>query len=110
MSLKQQQPRSEKIQALEDSQEEVHFSTTTYPLHDLPYLHLLPPQDKSKVIKGALPASQSLHLQLPQLRLFFPRLQQRLDEMRLPESDVQEDAVGLENAVDLPSKESQTKK
>ena len=108
MSLKQQQPRSEKIQALEDSQEEVHFSTTTYPLHDLPYLHLLPPQDKSKVIKGALPASQSLHLQLPQLLL--ADLQQRLDEMRLPESDIQKDAVGLEDAVNLPSNESQKKK
>jgi hypothetical protein len=74
-----------------------------YQLHDLPYS--LSPQDKSKVIKRALPTSKSLHIQLPQLLL--SHLQQRLDEMRLPESDIQEDAVGFENAVDLPSNKSQ---
>jgi hypothetical protein len=62
---------------------------------------VFPPQDESKVIKRALPTSQSLHIQLPQLLL--ADLQQRFDEMRLPEGDIQKDAVGLENAMDLPS-------
>lgn len=62
-------------------------------------MYLFPLQDKSEVVKRTLPTSKRLHLQIPQLLL--PNLQQRLNEMRLAECDIQKDPVGLENAVDL---------
>lgn len=64
--------------------------------HDI---NLFPLQNKSEVVKRALSAPKRLHLQIPQLLL--PNLQQRFDEVRLPERDVQENPVGLEDAVHL---------
>jgi hypothetical protein len=64
------------------------------------YSTLLPLQNERKVIERALPTSKSLHLQIPQL--LFTNLQQWFYKVRLTESDVQKDSVGLENAVDLP--------
>jgi len=79
------------------------------PITSMTDLYLLfPPQNKSKVVKRALPAPKSLHIQLPQL--LVSHLQQRLDKMRLPESDIQKNAVGLEDAVDLPSNRVTNKK
>jgi len=61
---------------------------------------LLPPQNEGEVVERTLSASKCLHLQIPQLLL--SNLQQRFYKVRLSERDVQKDAVGLENAVDLP--------
>lgn len=63
---------------------------------------LLPPQHKPEIIERARPTPQRNHSQIPKLLPVLPDLQQRLDEMRLPKRDVQEDPVGLESAMDLP--------
>jgi hypothetical protein len=62
--------------------------------------NLLPFQNEREIIERAFSTSKSLHLQIPQL--LFSNLQQWLYKVWLSERDVQKDAVGLENAVDLP--------
>lgn len=75
------------------AQSYVHAKTLTRSLS-------FPLQDEGEVVERTLSTAQRLHLQIPQLLL--SNLQQWLYKVRLSERDVQEDAVRLENAVDLP--------